>query len=183
MARRITDSGAHLSLDEVIEQKDDIDKALLIMYSEDNATYQSLFVGRSKDEIEEEMLMRMDESDKTHSLLLLTAVEAMFRLDAEERYRRKNKDPLSRKIRELYRTRKNIKLEDHLITARAEVEPLMKRYFDALKGAFKYRHWLAHGRYWESNIPEIRTRKFDFTNIHFIVSNVISNSEFKDITK
>jgi hypothetical protein len=182
MAKHIADSGAHLSLDEVIDQKEDIDKALLIMYSEDNVTYQSMFVGMSKDEVEEEMLMRMDESDKTHTLLLLTAVEAMFRLDAEERYRRKNKDPLSRKIKEIYRTRVNIKLEDHLIAARIEVEPSMKRYLDALKGAFKYRHWLAHGRYWESNIPEIKNRRYDFTNIRLIISSVVSSSEFKDIT-
>ncbi|ELI8161203.1 TPA: hypothetical protein ACJIWH_003810 [Yersinia enterocolitica] len=182
MARKITESGAHLSFEDVIEQKEAIDKAISVLYSEDNANYQSQFIGRSRGEVEEERLRRMDESDKTHSLLLLTAIEAKFRLDAEERYRKRYKDALSRKIREIYRTRKTIKLEDHLISVRTEMEPQLKKYYDALRNAFKYRHWLAHGRYWESNIKDIRDGNYDFTNLRLIITNVIFNSEFKEIS-
>lgn len=182
MARKIAESGAHLSFDDVINQKDMVDKALTIMYSDNNVNFESLFVGRSKKEVESEKEKVMRESDKTHSLLLLTSVEAIIRLDAEERYRNRGKDILSKKIREVYRSRKNIKLEDHLIAARIEVEPELKRFYDALKIAFKYRHWLAHGRYWESNIQQIKNNNFEFTNLRLIIHNVISNSEFKEIT-
>lgn len=182
MARTIAESGVHLSFDDVINQKDMVDKALIIMYSDNNVNFESLFVGKSRREVEIEKEKLMKESDKTHSLLLLTSVEAIIRLDAEERYRKRGKDALSKKIKEIYRARKNIKLEDHLIAARIEVEPELKRFYDELKVAFKYRHWLAHGRYWESNIQQIKSNSFEFTNLRLIIYNVISNSDFKEIT-
>ena len=32
-----------------------------------------------------------------------------------------------------------------------------------LKGAFKFRHWLAHGRYWD---PNLGRKKYDFQSLY-----------------
>lgn len=172
MARAFRDSGRRLFITEVVAQKDAVEKALLLSHSHDNPDYNANFVGMTVAEINELKEARLSESEMTHSLILLAAIEAKIRTDANERHVNRYKDPLSRKIRGLYRDRKNIKLEDHLISARSEVEPQNKRFYDELRKALKYRHWLAHGRYW--TMPNL----FDFTQIVLIISNIESNSSF-----
>ncbi|MFM5535472.1 hypothetical protein ACET64_17500 [Aeromonas veronii] len=172
MARAFRISGRQLFISDVVAQKDAIEKALLLSFSHDNPNYNADFVGMTVAEVNDLKEARLNESEMTHSLILLAAIEAKIRADANTRHVNRYKDPLSRKIRALYRDRKNIKLEDHLISARTEVEPQNKRFYDELRRALKYRHWLAHGRYW--TMPNA----FDFTQIALIISNLESNSNF-----
>jgi hypothetical protein len=83
-------------------------------------------------------------------LLLAASFEAVFQIDLHRRVNQKQKDPLSKKLRKLWKHRRR--------SGRLEFEDLLEfwkketgRRFEIgeLKQLIQFRHWLAHGRYWE----------------------------------
>jgi len=110
----------------------------------------------------------IEELEKTSSLTLLSFLEAIFRVDYLTRCYRKEKDDLSRKFRVIYKKKANrASLENDIL------EIWKKHCYDSEKreylnliseliGTLKYRHWLAHGRYWEPKLGRI----FDYYYIY-----------------
>jgi len=56
-----------------------------------------------------------------------------------------------------------------------------KRYTSAsssligdLRGAFKFRHWLAHGRYWTPRFG----RKYDFDSVRLMAEGIVAGFQF-----
>jgi hypothetical protein len=43
------------------------------------------------------------------------------------------------------------------------------KLFEDLKGALKYRHWLAHGRYWA---PKMARQRYDYRSIYELTEQV-----------
>lgn len=172
----IKKSGQHIDINHVAHNKTILERSITLMYSTKNPNYYSDFVGLSSEDVEKEKLDLIDENDTTHCLLLLTAIEALIRLDAENKYCLKKKDALSKGIRSIYdRTQGvRIRLDEDLINLRmTEDNPSLKHGYSALKKFFKYRHWLAHGRYWEPK----RNIKIDFNSILMTVQNIISETK------
>lgn len=67
--------------------------------------------------------------------------------DALERVTRKLKEGIARRFRKLHREFEGrVRLDDILDAWRDEVGS--KQNFGRLKGLYKHRHWLAHGRHW-----------------------------------
>jgi hypothetical protein len=61
----------------------------------------------------------------------------------------KRKNPLSRAFGDLYKTKKErVLLEDDIFKAWKQYTDVRKQILSDLKAAFKFRQWLAHGRYW-----------------------------------
>jgi hypothetical protein len=87
-------------------------------------------------------------------LMLVASAEATLRTDALDRIRRRRKDPVSRKLRTLYQAKKAqgkraLPLEEILNVWDFETPGNQaKAAIAQMKKLLKYRHWLAHGRYW-----------------------------------
>lgn len=170
-------SGLHIDIDYVVHKKIALERAVFLRYSTKNPDYYADFVGFSEQEIEQERNNIIKENDTTHCLLLLTAIEAIIRLDADQKYCEKKKDPLSRDIKSIYdRTKgERIKLDDDLINARMNNDHAkIKKNYTYLKNCFKYRHWLAHGRYWDPK----KTPNFDFDAILLVILNIFSETKY-----
>lgn len=172
----IKPSGSHIDINYVLHKKTALDRAVILKYSTKNPDFHADFVGLSENEIEQEKNEILKENDITHCLLLLTAIEAAIRLDANQKYCNKKKDSLSKKIKEIYNRTKGekIKLDEDLINARLEEdEPKLRKSYNELKTCFKYRHWLAHGRYWEPKKPH----NFDFDSILIVILSIFGSTK------
>jgi len=98
------------------------------------------------------LLGQMNAELKQQGVMLLTAsLEATFQVDLQLRVARKLKDPVSRRLRRLHRAAERS-------DRRIEVEELLDAWkketgnasaLGQLRQVIGYRHWLAHGRYWE----------------------------------
>jgi hypothetical protein len=65
------------------------------------------------------------------------------------------------------------RLEDELLVLWRDYTDIHKPLLGNLASAFKYRHWLAHGRYWAPKFG----RKYDFQIIYEIAQLVIEGIE------
>ena len=84
------------------------------------------------------------------SLATLSSLEAAIRLDYAARVAKRWRDPLSRALKQVYRQReKKARLEDDLISTWRVAASLPNALASDVIRVFKYRHWLAHGRYWQ----------------------------------
>jgi len=167
-------SGLHIDIDYVSHKKSAIERAVILRYSTKNPDYNADFVGFSEKEIEAERENIIKENDITHCLLLLTSIEAMIRLDADQKYCEKKKNPLSKEIKLIYdRTKgERIKLDDLIKVRIKNDNTKIKKHYDFLNKCFEYRNWLAHGRYWDpKKIP-----KFDFDAILLVTLNIIGET-------
>jgi hypothetical protein len=104
----------------------------------------------TEDEIKELLKRRLGETDARSSLILLTFIESQFRLHYKKRSKMQRKIRAELKKKHGLSNRGEIarpSLEDGLFEAWKRVLPDESVFFDSLKTSFKYRHWLAHGRY------------------------------------
>ena len=106
------------------------------------------------------------------SMSILSNVEAVFRIDYVIRIKKRLKDPISRKFRELFRNKgEKVGLESGILTIWREKYPEFKGIISDFIGALKYRHWLAHGRYWSPKLG----RKYDLSTIYTISERIYEN--------
>ncbi len=115
---------------------------------------------------------RIEETDLRSAFFLLAALEAAFRIDYLYRCQKKMKDDLSRAFRAIYQKRKgNASLDEDIFeTWRENSSAPGPRLIGELRGAFNFRHYLAHGRYWEPKLG----RKYDFNFIYSLADDVLS---------
>ncbi len=164
-----------LALEELAAYHDDVVASLRLYFSPAAPILNKRFVGRSADEIASELQLRLVESDIRSALAVLSSLEAYFRIDFDLRCRRRLKDDLSVYFREIERTRRDrVRLDEDILEG-------WKRHTDApailisqLRGAFKFRHWLAHGRYWSPKLGH----KYDFVGVYFMASAIVSAFQF-----
>lgn len=81
---------------------------------------------------------------------LISATEGTLRADFFNKVFAKDKSNLGREFRKLYKEKGNkISLELDIIEGWKSNHPETKSDFGDLLGLLHYRHWLAHGRYWD----------------------------------
>lgn len=93
----------------------------------------------------------LDEIELVFILHLVAIAEGIIRADYYKRVRDKMKDPISKKFRILQKdTEKKSKLDKPIIPIEDIIDVLQESGINSneLKPLFKYRNWLAHGRYW-----------------------------------
>ena len=158
-----------MSLLKIADYYDDSEKALRLFFSPENHGYSLRFIGYTRDEVEEELKLRLQELDRAVSLSILSALEALFRIDYLTRCYNKKKDPLSRKMRGISR-KKGVRtsLENDILRLWKEVCPEYKSFNSEVIPAFDYRNWLAHGRYWEPKLG----RNYDYNSLYDLAYSI-----------
>ena len=101
---------------------------------------------------------------------LISATEALLRLDFHKKVHNKDKSELGRIFRQIYKEKGDkFSLEKDIIEKWKVSIPNEKSKFSNFLGLLKYRHWLAHGRYW----PPKFGRKFTPDVTYGIVDNIL----------
>lgn len=172
MAKKVSKSNLQLTKEEVADSYNFREKSLRILFSEKNPQFDLDFTGFSEDEVKEELAKQLDEIEKDACMNLLACIEAKFRLDYIIRCEGKHKDEISRKFRELFADYQyRISLEDGILEEWKNSPEIPPSVISNIKGAFKYRHWLAHGRYWT-----YKSNTYDFWGLYMLATQVDSLS-------
>ena len=135
---------------------------------------QSRFFGMTAHEVERALRELAQELDHEVTLLLTASFEATFQVDFRRRLARKKKDRLSKKLRKLWRKYKRAKwvvVEDILDVWQKETGHVQA--IGKLKQLIKFRHWLAHGRYWVQKSGLLNPDPFDAWMIGKAVFDVL----------
>ena len=148
---------------EIFAQHADVESSLRSYSSPTSVDYTVRFADYIEPEIRNELELRLAEHDRTTIFAILSALEAAFRIDYLQRSYKKKKDPLSKGFRDLHRKKgSRVSLEDDILDKWKEYSSAPVKIIGDLKGAFKYRHWLAHGRYWEPKLGQ----KYDYYSVY-----------------
>jgi hypothetical protein len=148
MASRITFSGLHSRLLEIAEHHEDLEASLRLYFSDDSPDFTIRFAGYANAEVMEELSYRLSELGLTSSMAVSASLEATFRIDYLKRCYRRRKDPISRAFREIYKKKHEWASLEDIFAIWLDTEVAGRRIVGELRGAFHFRHWLAHGRYW-----------------------------------
>ena len=180
MSERVSFSKLNLNLQEIAEHHSDIENALKDYYSFSGGvglSSQSKFRGYTQQELLTEFKKRIEELERTSSLSLLSSLEASLIIDYLSRCYGKKKDPLSRDLRELHNSKaQRASLEQDILTIWKKHHPDFQPLISELIGAFKYRHWLAHGRYWKPKLG----RKYDYQYTYSLAIQLYSSLPLMD---
>jgi hypothetical protein len=172
MPKQVTFEPRSISILDVAAYHQDTDSSLRLFFTDSNPNYDLRFFGKSRLQIEAELADRLDETDKRSSLAILSRLEAAFRIDYEQRCKKKKRDPLSKAFLALYKKRRgNVRLEEQILDTWRQNYPETRQLISQLKGAFKFRHWLAHGSYWEPKLA----RKYDYEGIYILADSVFAS--------
>ncbi|MCD2177454.1 hypothetical protein [Rhizobium sp. C1] len=149
MAEKVSFSGENLSLQDTADFHGDTQAALKQYYSVVSPTFQVRFFGQRPEAVEAELELRLAELNRNSTLTVLALLEARFRIDYEIRRRRKMKDVVSVEFRALYaRKGSRVSLESDILSVWRTNQTGQAALIGRLQDAFKFRHWMAHGRYW-----------------------------------
>ncbi len=173
MSDKVSFSYASQTLEEISDYYKVVSEALRKYYNvAEGKPIPLRFIGLSREELEKELNERLNELDKNASLNLLSALEASLRIDYLNRVYRREKDDLSRVFREIHKNKANkASLEEDVLSSWKKYHPSFQSIFSDIIGALKYRHWLAHGRYW---VPKLG-RQYDFYSISIIAIRFYKN--------
>jgi hypothetical protein len=113
----------------------------------------------------------LEETGLRSSFAILTLIEAAFQLDYQYRCRNKLKDDLSRAFRAIYKQKLDYaSLENDIFDAWSSYASGAHSLIGELRSAFKFRNWLAHGRYWTPKLG----RNYDFESLYLLADAVYS---------
>lgn len=156
---------------EVAEWFRDTAAALAQFYSLSNPSFSQRFALYAPHELAAERRLRDAETERLAALGTLAALEAALREDFILRCIRRGQDPLSRHFRGIYDARGlRASLEEDILEGWKRHSTAQAHVIGQIKGAFKYRHWLAHGRYWQPQLGQA----YDFASVYQIAEAVLA---------
>lgn len=176
MVKKVSFSGSNLKLPDIGVQHKDVEVSLRYYFNQTSPSYNERFKGYKKEEVEKELEKRLSEQEKQTILTILSSVEAAFQVDYYVRCHKKLKDPISRSF---YENLKKCNQESTRPSLGKDILPIWKEEIPKqshkqsikhLLGAFKYRHWLAHGRYWKPNFG----KNYDYNDIYSLAEKVLA---------
>jgi hypothetical protein len=166
---------AELQLNELDSYHQDVEASLRLYFSPSAATFAARFVGKRLEEVKQELKSRIDESDIRSTFFILTSLEASLRVDFEHRCQKRLKDALSREFRKVKKERKYlVRLDEDILEGWKRHWPALSRDIAELRSAVKFRHLIAHGRYWTP-----KPGKFDFRYVREMAERVIIGFAFQ----
>jgi hypothetical protein len=169
MLKEVSFSGQNLSLSDIHTYYVDSQRALKIYFSSHSLNFSSRFANYTINEIEAELQARLDELDRLTSFSILSSLEASFRMNYLTRCNQKKKDSLSKKMRKIYQAKgSRASLENDILKLWKETYPQYKSIISEVIIAFKYRHWLAHGRYWTPKLGRI----YDYYSLYDLANSI-----------
>lgn len=174
MTKRVTFSNSNLELAEIWDYYYVSEEALKEYYKniESGKLREKKFFGLTSEELWSDFKHKLTELETSVSFSVLSAIEALLRIDFLNRVYKKSRDQLSREFRKLY-LQKSYKasLEEDILELWKQHHPSLKRIISDYKGALNLRNWLAHGRYWTPKFG----RKYDFGTIFTIAERIDLN--------
>jgi hypothetical protein len=169
MGNRISFSKKHLSLSEISSYYSDCEKALILYFSPKSVDFNDRFIGYTISEVEAKLRLRINELEQSTSFLILSSLEAQFRMDYLKRCYEKKKDNLSKAMRDIHQQKPNrASLEDDILKLWKQVYPEHKQVISSVISALQYRNWLAHGRYWDAKFG----RKYSYPFLYNLAEEV-----------
>jgi len=172
MHRRIRFSGEHQTLSEIATQHADLAAALKMYY---RSRLPMRFAGYSPQELSLELELRLAELSRMSALNVISAIEAAFRMDYLQRCYQRKKDPVSKAFRALYEASGHrARLEDGILGVWQKNATVPPSIMEDLKAVLRYRHWLAHGRYWTPRLG----RKHDYESVFQLAHAVLAGFPF-----
>lgn len=163
------------SLADIANYQLDAEKSLRLYFSQGNPSFTAIFAGYRMSDVEAMLADMLSETDMRSGLVLMAQIEAAFRVDYKERSKRKGADALSIELRRLWKKKgRHARLEDEIWDVWRDIDPSTRQTIGQLRSVFKFRHWLAHGRYW--NIGN----KYDFQTLYLLADGVLSNFPLYD---
>jgi len=175
MAKRITLRQKTLSITEVAEYHRDVESSLQLYFTRNNPRFVARFAGYMLSEVANELAERLIETDLRSALAIMVRIEATFRIDYLQRCNSKGADDLSiafRKLRRKYGAKHaRVPLEQGILEAWRAVYPGTSTLIGELSRAFRFRHWLAHGRYFTPKLA----RKYDYQSVYILATSVLEN--------
>jgi hypothetical protein len=172
-------SGSRLNYIEIAEYYQGVRTALANFYIGDSAAFIERYAFSTQQEVQTSYRKESSEFEHSTCLTVLAALEARFRIDYLARSENKLKDALSQSLRKLYAKHRNKLGFEDLLNAWKRHSPALSDHISQLKTALIYRHWLAHGRYWEPKLG----RKHDFSDIWNLAYKIEQDFLFKDFDK
>ena len=177
MADRVHFSGLQLALPEIGAHHQDLESSLKLYFSVGSPSYLLRFAGYAATEVNDELGERLVETDLTSSLAALASVEAAFRIDYLQRCYRRGKDPVSRAFRNIYKAKQQqASLEDEIFEVWVDNSSVPRSIIGELRGALRFRHWLAHGRYWTPKLG----RRYDFNDLFALADLTLRSFPFHE---
>ena len=174
--RRVSFSGQNLELEKIGRYHADIESSLRRYFSWENAVVESRFVGYTRQDVEGELEATLAEVEHNSSMNILASLEATFRIDYLQRSYKRKRGALSTELREVYQRKgEYASLEDEILPAWRRCTPNYSQVLSDLVGAFKYRHWLAHGRYWSPKLG----RGFRFDELYLLADGIYYDFTFE----
>lgn len=145
---KFSKSNKQLSFKDIANMFDIRKKSLKLYYSVDNPNYLIDFHGYRPDEIKKEHIYNNTEVEFDACLNLLAAIEALFKLDYIIRCEKRDKDKISKRFKDTFgESPERVSLEDVIFEEWKQEPMINESILSELKGAFKFRHYLAHGRF------------------------------------
>jgi hypothetical protein len=173
MASRPTRLQEAVSISAVADYHVDAESSLRLYFTEANPGFVARFADYAPAEVQEELANRIDETDLRSALAIMSRIEALFRIDYQHRSKEKLPDGVSiafRKLRKSYGAANwKVPLERKIFETWRTVYPDTSRLIGELTGAFRFRHWLAHGRYFQPQLG----RKYDYQYLYWLATAVL----------
>jgi hypothetical protein len=158
-----------LELEAIRKYHDNTLEALAHYFSPSSPTYQRDFFSLPEEAARQQSENQRRETDRRSCLILLSSLEAHFQVDCQLRRKRRLKDPVSKHLKSLEPdSRGRFQLDQQIFEG---WKLSQKQLISNLRGAFKLRHWLAHGRFWTpKNIPQ----EYDFEDLYLMAVAITS---------
>jgi hypothetical protein len=173
---RVSLSGKEKSIDFILNWYEDQIEAIRdlrnkivssIIFSDTQIKVNSKFITLTIDEINEYFENSEDELEHLVCFDLISATEAFLRVDFNNRVDRKDKSDIGKTFRALNKKKgKKISLQEDIIETWKEATG--DKSFSNFLGLLNYRHWLAHGRYYNPKLG----REYSFDIAYEISENI-----------
>lgn len=166
MVSRTSAASQSVSLLDLADYQRDTDRSLRLYFTSINPDFVALFAGDRPSDVAEKLADRINETDMRSALAVMARVEAAFRLDYQWRRKAKKPDAVSIAFRRHRRT--NVRLDEDIWETWSVNYPMTRRLISEIRSAFRFRHWLAHGRYWPAG------QKYDFQTVYLLAQEVLA---------
>ena len=167
-----------LKLEEIANYYNDSESSLRLYFSDKNPNFETIFATNTRDEVNIKLTNRIEELNRSTSLSLLAVIEAMFMMDCKKRDNTNQNDDLSIALIPLVRNKSYILLNDNILDIWRVHKPQFSQLIGNLKGALKYRHWLAHGRHFT---PNMGRPDYDYATIYKLAEDILNSFPFVGI--
>jgi len=114
------------------------------------------FTGMRERQFEEYFEQCRKELDYVTCLQLLSAIEAILRLDFLGRVNKlRPNSKIDQAFRDIFEVKTfKVNLEEDILDKWKEYKPACVNEIGTLKQILRFRNWLAHGRYWQPRFPK-----------------------------